>query len=254
MSHNVPSDRDRQPEGRVGKTTTAINLGASLAVSEQHPGGGHRPPGERFERIGDSSWTGSPHRQRSNRGPTGREAIIRQIHFPTSAASVDEDLVGAEIKLVEMPDRERTLRKALEPIRDRYDFILVDCPPSLGLLTLNTLVADSSHPDQCGFYALELLAAQHRSTRSEGSQLGAGNRGCCSQCMTVVSAFLAKSPAAGSISATGLPKHHPSQRDLAEARTRQPIVQYDVYLGQCTATCRARSGRARDPARGRRRR
>jgi chromosome partitioning protein len=68
--------------------------------------------------------------------------------------------VGAEIELVERPERERVLALALEEIRGEYDYILVDCPPSLGLLTLNTLTAADSVliPIQCEFYALEGLS------------------------------------------------------------------------------------------------
>jgi len=69
------------------------------------------------------------------------------------------NLVGAEVEMVEMEDRERRLKNALETLRDRYDFILVDCPPSLGLLTLNALTAADSVliPVQCEYYALEGL-------------------------------------------------------------------------------------------------
>ena len=150
-------------KGGVGKTTTAINLGASLAVAEQRTliidmdpqanassGLGIRP-GESHQTIYDILVNGRP----------AEDAILHEVHFPALALIPStRDLVGAEIELVERPDRERILRKAVDAIRDRFDFILVDCPPSLGLLTLNTLAAADSVliPIQCEFYALEGLS------------------------------------------------------------------------------------------------
>jgi chromosome partitioning protein len=150
-------------KGGVGKTTTAINLGASLAVSEQRTlvvdidpqanatsGLGIRP-GQDLSTIYNVLIESQP----------ADQAIMRQVQFPClDLIPSTRDLVGAEIELVEAPDREKILRNALATIRDRYDFILVDCPPSLGLLTLNTLVAADSVliPIQCEFYALEGLS------------------------------------------------------------------------------------------------
>jgi chromosome partitioning protein len=89
------------------------------------------------------------------------EAIVEQVHFPyLDVVPSTRDLVGAEIELVSAFSRETILRKALEPIRGRYEYVLVDCPPSLGLLTVNTLTAADSVliPIQCEFYALEGLS------------------------------------------------------------------------------------------------
>lgn len=150
-------------KGGVGKTTTAINLGASLAVAERRTlvididPQGNATSGFGIEKrddlptIYDVLVEGRPL----------EECIQQGVHFATlDVAPADRDLVGAEIELVGAQGRERILSRALEPVLDRYDLILVDCPPSLGLLTLNTLTAAHSVliPIQCEFYALEGLS------------------------------------------------------------------------------------------------
>jgi chromosome partitioning protein len=87
--------------------------------------------------------------------------VVHKVHFPyLDVVPATRDLVGAEVELVSRRERETILRRALDSVRDRYDFILIDCPPSLGLLTLNTLAASDSVliPIQCEFYALEGLS------------------------------------------------------------------------------------------------
>ena len=150
-------------KGGVGKTTTAINLGASLAVAEK------RTLVVDIDPQGNAT-SGLGLEQRETRptvydvlvGERSAEGSVAQgLHFPyLDLIPSTRDLVGAEIELVQAPQRERILRRALEPLRDRYDYILVDCPPSLGLLTLNTLTAADSVliPIQCEFYALEGLS------------------------------------------------------------------------------------------------
>ena len=150
-------------KGGVGKTTTAINLGASLAVSEK------RTLIVDIDPQGNAtSGLGLESRERHltvydvlvNRRPA-RDCTLHGLHFDhLDLIPSTRDLVGAEIELVSAGDRERVLRRALAEIRDEYDFILVDCPPSLGLLTLNTLAAADSVliPIQCEFYALEGLS------------------------------------------------------------------------------------------------
>ena len=150
-------------KGGVGKTTTAINMGASLAVAEQRTLiVDIDPQGNATSGLGVD---------KRDSLPTIYDVLVDDrsvgeccragIHFPfLNLVPSNRDLVGAEIELVDRPERERVLARALDAVKEDYDFILVDCPPSLGLLTLNTLVAADSVliPIQCEFYALEGLS------------------------------------------------------------------------------------------------
>ena len=150
-------------KGGVGKTTTAINLGACLAVAEKKTliididPQGNATSGLGVER-------GEVERSTYDVLVEGAEiaAVARhEVHFPyLSLVPSTRDLVGAEVELVNEPERELVLRRALAKARDEYDFVLVDCPPSLGLLTLNTMAAADAVliPIQCEFYALEGLS------------------------------------------------------------------------------------------------
>ena len=150
-------------KGGVGKTTTAINLGASLAVAEK------KTLVVDIDPQGNAT-SGLGVEDRESRatvydilidGKSIADTTIKGVHFPClDLVPSTRDLVGAEIELVEAPNRERVLSRALNEVREEYDYILVDCPPSLGLLTLNTLTAADSVmiPIQCEFYALEGLS------------------------------------------------------------------------------------------------
>jgi chromosome partitioning protein len=150
-------------KGGVGKTTTAINLGACLAVAEKKTLViDTDPQGNASSGLGiDKDALDRSIYDVLVEGAPVEDAIVSNVHFPyLDVLPATRDLVGADVELVNRRGREAIMREALGPIRDRYEYILIDCPPSLGLLTLNTLAAADSVliPIQCEFYALEGLS------------------------------------------------------------------------------------------------
>ena len=138
-------------KGGVGKTTTAINLAACLAEAGQHvmlvdfdPQGNASSGLGLEEKAGEASI---------------KECITKEVQENLDVLPSDMNLAGAEIEFQELDEKEILLKKSLDMVRDEYDFILIDCPPSLNILTINALTAADTVlvPIQCEYYALEGL-------------------------------------------------------------------------------------------------
>jgi chromosome partitioning protein len=147
-------------KGGVGKTTTAVNLAASLAIAERRTLLlDADPQGNATSGVGIAK-----HDLELSlydalvEGRSGREIVLPVPGLPyLSVLPATQDLVGAELQLVDRNGREAALRSVVEGLQDDYDHIVIDCPPSLGLLTLNVLTATNSVviPIQCEYYGLE---------------------------------------------------------------------------------------------------
>jgi len=150
-------------KGGVGKTTTAINVATSLALEGREvlvvdvDPQANLTSGLGFK--GQRAAGGTAYEAVMTDGPSESFVLATRVDH-LSLIPADRNLTGAEIEMVPMLARERRLQRVLEPLRSRFEFIFIDCPPSLGLLTLNALVAADAVliPLHCEYFALEGLA------------------------------------------------------------------------------------------------
>ncbi len=149
-------------KGGVGKTTTAVNLASSLAVAERKTLlVDMDPQGNAGSGVGVDKGALRQSIYDVLVNEDDPRSVVRQTEIPfLSVLAATTDLAGAELELVSVIGRELKLKEAIEPLSGAFDYIIIDCPPSLGLLTINAMTAAHSVliPLQCEFYAMEGLS------------------------------------------------------------------------------------------------